>query len=426
MPPIAHPAGRTGLPRASGRSNSAMLAVTIAAIGFITLRPTALGEVYSAVSAGVILLAAAALLLLGGGNLRFSRASLLPALMIVLAVYMLSIDILKQSNNIEDAPKAALISVSAALALLAISNRSDFAARFYDTIALVIAAACASILITFALLAAGASPQGLKLFHFSYTYTPPSGDILFPLTLRNNAVPTPIGAMPRLAGIFREVGLLPAFAAWAAYYLSARRFPLALSIICIAASAVCLSSIGPLIALAAAAAVLAQRSKIPTYVFTVVMPVAAVAIFIAVYNMPYFGIAYKIHQVNDSFRDRLIATENVAYTKDVLFGDGASGSMVGSINLISSIYHYGIVGFVLVWLCYLTASRNFRLFIGGLGPCIFTMMTAQPAGAEPLVLCLFMSWLALEAPHKKGRSNWLKLFLQRKISAPNALPARAR
>ncbi|RAK52637.1 hypothetical protein DJ018_10560 [Phenylobacterium deserti] len=279
---------------------------------------------------------------------------------------------------------------------------------FFDAIAVIIVVLSAALLFSFTLLLAGVRVETLSVGHFWYGYPRPAV-IILPGTTVYNYVATWFGMMPRLSGFFREVGIFPAFACWAAGYCSFRRWsPLATGI-CLIASVASLSTMG-LVALVTLGGVIGARLRLPWWFYLVVAPFAAFILIAVTYNIPYIGLGYKYTNATISFVERMNAIRNVG-SEDLLIGGEPDGRNL-AINLIAQVSTYGLIGIGIIVSSLLGAVRDTRYFFASLLPAFVIALFSQPIATEPLFFLLFISHRVFApipssaAQHREQRFYW--------------------
>lgn len=377
-------------------------AVCGCAVAVANLRPTYIGETQS-FPVCFMLVALEVLIVL---NLNSSKARLslgrTQASQIILYIsvitYLLARAILSTDLGAEFAFKSYMISTSFITIIIIVASIHGLSRIFFDAFAIIIIASCASVVITFSLVAVGVPISTLSIGYLPDppTYAPGSGQVAFPFTHVTNEASSWIGVAPRLAGLMREVGVFPPFACWAATYAYLRKWSLIIPIICLVASLLCLSTIGPLALYTAATLVLfkLKLKPIPTVVIIAVLGLFAWPV---IYTMDYIGLEQKMNSGTGSYEDREWLFWAVLETQNVLIGDGNRWSLVSSsagINLISQIRVFGLIYFVFVIGIYFLAMSNFRLWLAAGVPALITVFFSQPITIEPAFLMIFFSGAA--------------------------------
>lgn len=369
----------------------------IAALAMFMTRPTAFGDVYSL--PGMLIVGACAIGILvsatasksGPITARSPQTWVYLSFGIYLGLLVLASARSDSLMNTFKACIVTLIGCGFAFTLMADRNR---ARAFFDTLAIVLIALSSSTLVTFALVFVSKSYPHLAIGRFNYSYAPPAGTILLPFSMLYNLVPTWFGMLPRLDGMFREVGIFPAFACWAAAYASHRRWNVVFSVICLIACVICLSSMGLLCAVICAAGIIGARMRLPWWAYVLVAPAAMLVIVLATYNVPYIGIGYKYAHDPVSYADRANAISAIT-DGNLLFG-GESENRNAGINLVSSIIIWGIVGVAPIFIYMLLAATRLRYFCAALLPAFLVALVSEPIAQEPFFFVLFLSWCVFE------------------------------
>lgn len=389
-------------PTASGglltaaRAEALLASFAVGAL-FLT-RPTAFGELYTL--PGMLLLAVITVAMLTLAALTKSSAYTLAAPQVWaylgFAGYTMALVVFgARPHSGADAGKGVVIVITASVFAFTMLADRRRALAFYDTLAGLLVVLSAATLITLALLVAHFGVSRLALGVFSYTYPLPSGTILFPGSMIYNYAPTWFGPLPRLSGGFREVGIFPAFACWAAGYGAFRGWKPIPIAICLVATVGCFSSLGAMLALLTLTGILGYKFKLPWWAYVIVGPAAGLAVIALTYNLPYIGIGYKYANVTTSYLDRSNAI-STALDGNLLFGQEPDSRNSG-INLISAISIYGAVGVGLILAALLPAAGRIRFFVPALLPALITALVSQPIANEPMFVLLFLSWTVFEA-----------------------------
>lgn len=373
------------------------LAAILGVLVFV-LRPTAIGEVYSFPLAAAIAAIAVALLLSNMGRAQlqvFRHLSPQISLFLLIVFYVSARNLVSGGTAAENGVKFFFISLSGALALAAVSLNAVTQRKFFDTLAFLVIMSCISVTITFLLISTGLKATSIRIFHFSYTYIN-RGDVLFPFTFSFNEVKSWLGPAPRLSGIFREPGILPAFACWAAAYAHFRKWPFAVSVIALVGSAFSLSSFGVPFALYTGALLTMAKLRIRTPVALVSLAALGVLAWPIIYGVGNAGVGIggKIASDSISFRERMYLIELAFSAKNIVFGDGTSGLYRANegISLFSQIRIYGLVYFASILGLYAFAAKNMRLLLYGLVPAFVTVLISQPIALDVPLVAIFMSY----------------------------------
>jgi hypothetical protein len=388
------PAGSSGL-LTSARAEALLASLAVGAL-FLT-RPTAFGEIYTLPGMMLLAVITVAMLITAAATKSAAFTVRAPQIWFYLgfAGYMTALVVFgERPHSAANVAKGVVIEITASIFAFTMLSDRQRATSFYDTLAKLLVALSAATLITLTLLLLQFGVGQLVLGYFSYPYQLPAGTILFPGSMIYNYAPTWFGLLPRLSGGFREVGIFPAFACWAAGYGAFRGWkPLAIAI-CLAATVACFSSLGALLALLTLAGILAYRFRLPWWAYVIVGPAAGLAVIALTYNLPYIGIGYKYATVSTSFVERANAMGEALDTNLLLGGEPDNRN--SGINLISGISIYGTAGVALILATLLPAVRQLRFFVAALSAPFITALVSQPIATEPLFVLLFLSWTVFE------------------------------
>lgn len=387
------------------------------ACAIANLRPTAIGGTYSFQVCCVILLLLVALVFQAErGKFKVDLEPQMAAqlgIFVLIVCYLFARSAFSLNFHGEESPKAFLISVVFLIALFIVTSIRRFTTLFFDTFASVVIASSASLIITFGLIAAGSRVSSLIIFKIDLAgYGGNFGSFAFPLTAVANEVSGWFGSTPRLSGIFREPGVFPPFACWAATYAFLRGWRTIFVAMPLVASMLSLSTIGPLSLFTGAILVLYRLRFQPITALIIIIAVGSL-IWPALYTMEYIGLAAKINSKSGSFEERSILFTEALNVENLWFGDGFGWGSVSStegISLVSQLRVYGLFYFVLVIALYFLTSRNMRLWIPGCLPALLAVIFSQPISVEPAFLMIFFSWSAFQAsnpgsPAERTHSN---------------------
>ncbi len=371
-------------------------------------RPTAIGEVYNSQLAAALVGLTLALLLCSVWRAKAEglvdispQAALFFIAVLYVAIRSVSAGGMFAVNGL----KGLAVGMAGLFAVVAVNLTPESRLKFYSAAAIFVVATCASTLLTRILLSTGMTADNLKIFRFAYTYVS-AGDVLTPFTFAFNKVTTLFGVQPRLSGIYREPGLLPAFACWAAAYAHFRRWPLWVSAVCIAGSAVSLSSFGLPLAVYTGALLACLKAKIPLSVATLVLIGLLCLAWPIIYGMKDVGVGSKIASDSVSFRERLYLIQIAFSAQNAVFGDGLQRMYRANegISLIAQTRLFGLFYVFVVLAYYFRAVKNFPFFIAGLIPALVIILTSQPISLDVPVFIIFTSWVALPEV-VKGRAR---------------------
>jgi hypothetical protein len=361
------------------------------------LRPTAFGEVYS-LQIAVLLSGFLLLIIFMGFSFRdrFDKYFYLQLLIAFLtALYVLVRSGAELYSETGDLIKGFLLTSIVIGAILAVTQRREFVLKFYDGIACVVIFCCFSITISALLYFAGMRTDSILVATMKYTYEG-RGDIVFPFTFIYNPVDTWFGIIPRLSGIYREPGIVPAFASWAIAYVYWRRWNFVFLGFLVSGSILSFSSIG-FLALYPVAIILLGRWRIPPIAAFGMITTALLLAWPTLYLMDIGGIQTKALNGSGSFDERYDQFMAFFDTKNFVFGDGPHWSVYATagINVLSASRGLGLVYLTLILALVLIPLRNSYMFFTGIVPCIFTVFTSQPIVFSDSMLAVWLSWVVI-------------------------------
>ncbi|AMA59748.1 hypothetical protein BCCGELA001_28125 [Bradyrhizobium sp. CCGE-LA001] len=399
-------------------------------LAIANLRPTAIGGTYSfQVCCAILFLLTALVFRAERGRLRVDLEPQLATqlgIFVLIVCYVFVRSAFSLYFHSEDSPKAFLISVAFLMVLLVVMSIRSITTLFFDTFAFTVIASAASLIATFSLLAAGWPVTSLVLFKIDLaTYRADFGNIAFPFTVVANEISGWFGSMPRLSGIFREPGIFPPFACWAATYAFLRGWRGIFVIIPLVASLLSFSTIGTLSFFTGAMLILYRFHFRPLAAFLTIL---AVGIFIwpALYTIEYIGLEAKISSQSGSFAERYILISEAFNVENLWFGDGFGWGNLASaegISLLSQLRVYGVFYFVCVITLYLVTCRNMRLWIPGCLPAVVAVFFSQPIAVEPAFLMIFFSWSALRVPSGGPDARRMQSSRLDRYSTPSTPPS---
>lgn len=394
-------------PRLSGRvsklknylaSSPNWIFLVVGATCLICLRPHAFGQLYSLQISAILAFSLVAFVVLSLNSLVFKvNPMMLLQVMLYssLVIHLTVLAALSGGSFAVDGLKALMMSCVAIAALVMFLSGIRSARVFYNTVFIVLFVSCASIILTWLLIIIGFSKPELVVGRLS---DPALGSlsVFFPFSLANGIALSPIGVMPRLTGFFREPGLLPAFACWAAAYAHLRKWPIIFSIVPLVASVCSLSTLGLPLAAYTGSLIALRRVGLGTFSALSIVSILAAVIWPILYSLEYFGLDGKIRSQSGSYDARAGAIRTAFDAQNILFGDGFSSNRLSdaTVNSIGRIKESGIFGFVLTVLSTCLPMMS-NIFIIGLVPMVITFLFSQPIGTDVTVFMLFLSWTAL-------------------------------
>lgn len=387
------------------------LLVALMAIAMLCMRPTVVGEVYSSVSSLFFMACGVALFMTGlrGGRrmVPSGRALVLLAITIFIAYYLLIRTVFYMPEIDSSAEiKGFVIFISFCVGVTVLVCRKDYVLRFFDVFAIILIASCVSVLISASLFIVGIDPMKVVVAHMNYTYEN-AGDISFPFTFTFPTVVTWLGPFPRMSGLFREPGVFPMYACWAAAYSWRRGWSFVIPIVCALASVFCMSSIGALLAMFTLAAIGLMKMRVPPLLALGVIAVVGLSGWQIAYESEYLDLQSKVNSGSGSFEEREYLASAALDAKDIIFGDGLGFSIftTGPISVVAGIRVFGLVYFTAFILSYIAAIVDLRLWVAGLLPAIFTVMLTQPVFREPCFIILLFSGIAITAQPPRRRAK---------------------
>jgi hypothetical protein len=371
------------------------------AVSILCLRPSFIGQVYSFQASLALVALVAAHIIINAKHFSFEKNYLAYAqiLSLTLVIFQwLMISMLAGGDFAQYAMKGLPMSLVAIAALSIVISNNLYTRIFFDAFCAVIVISSVFTAICFVLMACGVHWENLIIGTSQETQYGPI-QILFPPTVSANFAATPFGELKRLSGIFREPGVLPPFACWAAAYAHFRRWPLPLSIVALAASAASLSTIGVPLALWTGALIFLNRLGLSTSYAILTTLVLAALFWPIVYSLEFIGLESKIHSQTGSYEVRMDAIETALSAKNIVFGDGPSLGYDenATVNLIGRIRSVGFFGFAFALAPYFFAI-NKPIFYFGLAPMIATVLFSQPIANDIPAFAICLSWAALEGP----------------------------
>lgn len=369
----------------------AVMGITLA-----LMRPSAIGEVYSFYLALACLVCVFLFIVVNDGSLKVADNPLFliqSVILFFLALYMMLHSLLKGYASIFDGVKIFLLIVLPIIVMLVASQRVDGLKWLLDAFSVTILISCISIVVSFFLLLGGLGHESLHVMDFQYTYEG-RGYVIFPITFTFNLVDMGFGLVPRLSGLFREPGVVPAFACWGAAYAYVRGWPLWVVLIFIMGGLLSLSSLG-FLCLLTGFFILADRLKIDYRKSIPFMVLVALMIWPLIYGLEGIGIGAKAESGSESFNERYEQFFAFFESKDYIFGDGPGWSIyeTSAINLLAASRTYGGVYLFLTLLLISFSVVNRKLFFMAYMPMVFVVFTAQPIVLETAVLVVWLSWI---------------------------------
>ena len=360
------------------------------------MRPTAIGEVYSFHIAVLCLSLIFVLLVLD--RFEFAYFKCFPFmiqifLMFTVGLYLFSHSVIMAYADIFNAFKGFLLTILPVLILIVLVRKQGALKYFFDAFAFVILFSCFSIVVSFFLLAVGVGFESLHVLDFEYTYEG-RGFVIFPMTFTFNPVDFGLGPMPRLSGLYREPGVVPAFACWGAAYSYIRRWPLWTTLVFVVGSLLSMSTLG-VIALYTGMLILSNRMGLSTGKSIAFFILVALSVWPLVYGFDGVGLQAKIESGSGSFDERYEQFFGFFGAENMLFGDGPSwsGYDTTSINLLAASRTFGSI-FLLLILCFLSISVVVPLFFFmAMVPFVFVVFTAQPIVLDSSVIAIWFSWV---------------------------------
>lgn len=372
--------------------------VSLMAVCILCLRPSMIGELYSLQASALLCVLVAVYFGVSGGRFLIGGWTLAYAQLTIFAIALLQWFILSAGAGgifADYALKGLPMSVATVIAIfIAISNPSN-ARVFFDTLAIVILASCACVVITFTLMAVGVPWHSLVYGNIQGTsYS--VANVMFPFTFAGNLTITPFGILQRCSGIFREPGVLPAFACWSAGYAFLRKWPLWASAIALAASVASFSTLGLPLAAFTGAMIILRRAKIPTLLSLGIVGVLGLIAFPIFNNLEFFGLDSKLRSRPESFVARTNAIQTGFSARNMVFGDGPTlnGGADDAVNLIGRTRFIGVFGVLAALAPYFLVMGK-DIFLVGLIPIVGAILVSQPIANDAPAFVICLSWIAL-------------------------------
>lgn len=360
------------------------------------MRPTAIGEVYSFQLAilATIILGLFFIIQRGRVGIIGSKYLLIQLfLVILLGVYLVCHGFLMAYTSADIVLKMFLLTIVPVMAIVVIVQNTNAVKYFFDGFAIIILVSCVSITISFLLLVAGVGYEQLHVFDFPYTYEG-RGYVIFPMSFTFNSVNLGFGYIPRLSGLYREPGVVPAFACWGATYSYLRRWPNWITILFLAGSLFSLSTLG-VVSLYTGALILADRIGIRLRTSLLILALIILTIWPVLYSLEGIGLQTKAESGSGSYEERYEQFYAFFDIDNFLFGDGPNWSIysTSSINILAASRTYGAVFFALVIAIISFSTLHRFMFVAAFLPFIFVVLTAQPIVFEASVLVIWFSWI---------------------------------
>ena len=363
------------------------------------LRPSAIGEANSFLVSILMSILVGAYLLMNGSRLAFRPPVTASTQLLLLMVVLVQVTLQASAAGgvfAVDAPKGLAMSLISTLALLIAVSSPRNARIFFSSLCVIVLIVCASTVVTAVLMAIGVRWTSLVIGHNNQTAYG-NLSILFPYTLSYNLAPTPFGIVPRLSGLFREPGILPPFACWAAAYAHLRKWPLIFSLTALAASVASLSTLGVPLAAYTGSLILLRRMGLRTWPALGIVTAAALAAWPIIYGLEYVGLGAKIRSQTGSFEARRDAIATALSASNMVFGDGPSLNYLrdATVNLIGRIRSIGVFGFGILLTAHVLPWRT-SIFVIGASTLVMTCLITQPIAGDAAVIAVCLSWTAFE------------------------------
>jgi hypothetical protein len=382
-------------PRTRARWSILNALIVLQGILVVLLRPSAFGEVYS-----VYLVATLSVVLVVyfavSGKLKLSLDQIFmlqSAIVAYLILYANFRDAVSGSLDFDVVLKGIAIDfVAFASIFFAVANR-DARKLFFDSMAIVIIAVCFGVIVSFVLQIILGSVNDMIIAKIEYTYAR-RGDVAFPFTFIFNKVRFGSIFIARMSGIFREPGIVPALACWAAGYAFFRGWGWTPIWIAFLGGIFSLSSMGISLAAICLPLLLAYRLRVSLIGLAIVMGLVAVIGWEFVYTLDGIGIGDKISSGSGSFEARYFIFESAFGGSNYLLGDGKgwSGVNTETINMFGDIRVYGLVYFALMIVVWMGGLRRPRYWLVAIMPSFLTCLFTQPISTTPIMLAIALSW----------------------------------
>lgn len=371
--------------------------VGLMAVLVFCLRPSAVGEIYSFQVSILLVCLIVVYLLVNRDGFRFSPSpiAICQLALVFIVVFQVAAHAAAAGGDFAvNAPKALAMSIAAVGALfIAVINEKN-SRIFFSALAALILLICLSTVITSLILMFGVRWTSIIVDVNDQTVYGKL-NVLFPYTLSFNIVPTPFGLQPRLSGLFREPGILPPFACWAAAYAHLRRWPLAISAVALGGSIVSLSTLGVPLAAFTGALIMLRRLGLGTWSALGIVTLLGLFTWPVLYALDNVGLKDKIQSQAGSFEARRDAIFTALSGANLLFGDGPSLNYTrdATVNLIGNTRSIGVFGVVVMLTAHALPFWK-SIFVIGVLPMVATFLITQPIAGDAAVLAISLSWTA--------------------------------
>ena len=358
-----------------------------------TMRPTALGQSFSAVSILIAIMALFIFILIDNNSKKIfnksNRNNLMFFWALIFWIYCGIQSLLSNSLNIEFALKSIVINVSILIVFYVILSKDNINYYFFKSIISILLVFCISYYITL-ILSFKVGLDNLYLFKINIESYLSSGSVYFPFTIEYNRTFVNGFSVIRSLTFFREAGITQMFYIWGFFvshiYFKRKKI---VKIIMFLGVISCFSTAGFITFIFVY--FINIFFNIKKYKFNIIFAVGILIICTILFiNTKGISIQDKaVESINDR-ASAIIQTMEVLKDKP-LFGVGYysdNKNTTMGINFISSIYMIGIVGAILYFMIFISAyikCKNKITFILAILPIIITSLFAQPLIDAPLI-----------------------------------------
>ena len=366
-------------------------------ISVLLMRPSLLGEEFSAITIPVLLLALLVKIIFRNKETKISFDSshlIILLVFMLLWIYLIVVAVLQNAHNYDYTIKAFILHTIIVTIFSFLLSEKEINKLFFKSVVYILSFFSISSLISVLLIEF--SSADIIIGHvLDY-------EVLIPFSVKYGVYTVPnIHVFHRFMAFFREPGIAQAFYAWAVVYCIYFRFHKFILFALIFGLLATLSTIGILSFSIVLFLLFLFKQNISLYarIYRILISgLLVIGIYAGLYYMPFIGIEAKSNTHGGSLDDRSVnmfyATENWNF-----FGNGMYSAIEkhSGINLISMLDEIGLLAFFLVVLLYFSPlvfkkQDNLFYFISFV-PIALTSILAQPLLDAPLVyLFLFTTF----------------------------------
>ena len=370
--------------------------VLLMIIGYFLVRPSGMGQEYTTIGLIIAFLAIAMYVIFYGKRIRFKSKDKNTSIFIACYIfwgYLLLHSWLNSSEGIVMAFKAFLSNMIIITIYFILLNDKVINYKFFRGIFMLIKITIVSWIITI-VISTIIPIDNLFMFKLPIEGYETSGKVYFPFTVLYGFMT--VGEqmkLPRLLSFYRESGIAQMIFIW--YYFMLKQYNLEnkinkiILIIGIFAT-FSTSGIFTFIFLLGLK-YLIEKNNIKNYMIAIVVIIIS---FYTLFNAPYIGLNDKMTSHGESISTRLdMSIRGIEKFKNNPFGIGLYGDLGiqnVNINLISSLYVIGFIGFLLYINIYLTPllkmnKENKKIYIVSVAGIFITVLLSQPLIDAPSV-----------------------------------------